>query len=288
METEVDAGPEDGFREAYGVQLLFREPPELPRGRVMAALARHCPDVVPLDPSPDATLLSFLFPDHPVALDDATMPAQIIIAPTAGVLGSPALEAALEQSWRFPAAREVVATCTSSVVVTDLMSTALPRHERLELFQAALAGVVEVTEPAAILWLPTDQVVDPRSFLAAWAEGGPPRFFCGALNVRMFNIEGTGGDRVMDTLGLAALGLPDIQCHFRDLSPSAVANVLYDVAHYVWEQGAVIEPGDTVYGIAPEERWRCRLEVALIEPSRPVIDVDPGPPFAAGDRGGEG
>ena len=106
----------------------------------------------------------------------------------------------------------------------------------------------------------------------------------GFVNVRFYNLEGTDGDRVMDTLGLGALGLTDLQLHYRELAPGEVAAELYNIAVYLLENGDVIEDGHTVQGFTPEDRWRCRHEMSLMPPRRPVLDINPGPPFAAGDR----
>jgi hypothetical protein len=89
---------------------------------------------------------------------------------------------------------------------------------------------------------------------------------------------------IMDTLGLAALGLPDLQCHFRTLVPGEVAAVLHNTAYYLFEHGDVIDDGHTVAGIEPESRWTCQHEKSLLKPSRIVLDLNPGPPFAAGGR----
>ena len=91
-------------------------------------------------------------------------------------------------------------------------------------------------------------------------------------------------DMLMDTLGLSALGLPDVQCHFRDLDPSQVAQVLYNTAVYIYDNGAVIDSGHTVAGIQPEEKWHCQFEESLLKPHREVLDVNPGPEHAAGQR----
>lgn len=106
----------------------------------------------------------------------------------------------------------------------------------------------------------------------------------GVVNVRLFRIENDPGVTVMDTIGLHCLGLPDLQCHFRDLDPGAMARVLYDTAAYVFENGDVIEDGHTVAGVGGDEHWRCQHEDALVEPRREVLDIDPGDPFAAGGR----
>jgi len=89
---------------------------------------------------------------------------------------------------------------------------------------------------------------------------------------------------LMDTIGLAALGLPDLQCHFRNLDVQAVAGMLYNTGLYIFENGDVIEDGHTVAGINPNDKWLCQHEDSLLEPERVVLDVNPGYPFAAGNR----
>jgi hypothetical protein len=102
----------------------------------------------------------------------------------------------------------------------------------------------------------------------------------------MFNVQpssaGAPGEVVMDTLGLAALGLPDLQCHFRNLDRMAVARLLYNTGWYIFSNGDVIADGHTIEGVAPGARWRCRHEDALVPPAREVLDLDPGPPHGAG------
>jgi len=61
--------------------------------------------------------------------------------------------------------------------------------------------------------------------------------------------------------------------------------VLFNTAIYLVEQGPVIESGHTIQGIEPGSKWICQQEDALIGPERTVLDLNPGPPFAAGDRG---
>src|SRR5258706_439837 len=117
--------------------------------------------------------------------------------------------------------RLCVAAATSAVLVTDFMSGGLEYHERLDLFQRALLGVLSVVPCLAVHWQPSQQVIDPSAYRAASEKPPADLFFAGALNVRLFNIENSPGDFVMDTLGLAALGLPDLQCHFRRLDTTS-------------------------------------------------------------------
>jgi len=87
-----------------------------------------------------------------------------------------------------------------------------------------------------------------------------------------------------DPRGLGALGLPDLQCHFFDLEPSAVARVLYDAAFYVFEHGDVIEDGHTIQGVDAGSKWRARHLESLVGPMRVVLDLDLGVKHAAGSR----
>ncbi len=88
----------------------------------------------------------------------------------------------------------------------------------------------------------------------------------------------------MDTRGLEEIGLHDLQCHFRGLNPNEISRVLYNTGVYIFENGAVIESGQTVMGIEPDSRWKCQFEDSLLEPTRELLDINPGSPFAAGGR----
>jgi hypothetical protein len=46
----------------------------------------------------------------------------------------------------------------------------------------------------------------------------------------------------------------------------------------------VIESGNTVEGIQGGAKYVCRFEDALAAPNRIVLDINPGPAFAAGNR----
>jgi len=80
-------------------------------------------------------------------------------------------------------------------------------------------------------------------------------------------------------LRLAALGLPDVQCHFVGLDPALAAAVVEDTARYLFDEGDVIEDGDTVPA-ADGGKWPCLREEALVDPPRDVIDVTPPAPYA--------
>ena len=94
---------------------------------------------------------------------------------------------------------------------------------------------------------------------------------------------------LVDTLGMSTLFLPDLQYHFHDMDPNWVVNHAYNVAAYILENDNPIESGETVDGIvdgriSQEVQWRCQYEEAMVQPARPVLDIEMGE-YASGQRG---
>jgi Domain of unknown function (DUF4261) len=127
----------------------------------------------------------------------------------------------------------------------------LPSEERLPAFLARVAAAAAKLPCTAIWWRPAERLVAPRALAEAVREDDALRV---AVNVRLFHVEESRQDdeRVMDTVGLAELGLPDVQCHFFGLDVPAVAALLEETARYLYAEGDVIGEGDTVPGIDGE------------------------------------
>lgn len=181
---------------------------------------------------------------------------------------------AARQSWRFAEAPKAIAGCSHAVLVRDHRGPDLPPRERLSHFLRVLSGVLEKVPCQAIYWEPSRQIVDPRRFTEAFRTGEMEAFLCGPLNLRLFRVDDSDGVMLMDTLGLGALGLLDLQCHFRGLDPKDVAAVLYNTAVSIFEEGDVLEKGATVAGIKPGARWPWRRRTSRADPRREVIDLD--------------
>jgi len=79
---------------------------------------------------------------------------------------------------------------------------------------------------------------------------------------------------LMDTVGLSLFGLPDFQIRFDNLNESEVAGLLWNYAYYIFEQGDVIENGNTLLGLEPNTKWRCERQISLATPERVVINVE--------------
>lgn len=286
----------------YGVELFYEALPEISGGDLLAALRRRSADIAPLGAERGEPPWVFEHTEHrlPASLGGGNVRCLVGLSTHAPDLQ--ALEAALSQSWTWPQAADALGRCRASVLVTDLMSDGLHHLERLVLFENVLVAVLQAYPCLAIHWQPTQQIVHPREFLTAVEEAGGLVFTPGPLNVRLFRFFGpqpttpasapalaaseerATGDVLMDTLGLTALGLTDLQCHFTGLDPQAVARVLFNTGIYLMERGPVIEDGHTVPGIGADEKWPCHRKPSFALPDRIVIDLDPGAPFSARDR----
>jgi hypothetical protein len=150
------------------------------------------------------------------------------------------------------------------------------------MFHKVVQSVLELAPCSAIYWTTSERLVSPDLYQQNQASGD---IIYPAVNVRLFRIlERAPGECVMDTLGLSAFGLPDLQCHFSQLDPSQMAQILFNISYYIYDQGDVIQDGHTIQGLTPNQKWKCQHEMALVSPEREVVDINPGPPYAAGNR----
>lgn len=268
----------------YSVDLLYQQPPVLPTGTLLEALQAKCPGLEPLSRDQSSKMLAYVQTRHLVPYRDHRVPAQLLVIPGRRERDAVSIEDSIQQSWTQRNARELVSAAPHVVCVSDMMASGLPYKERLDVFLHALSAILEVVPCQAIHWRVSQQILTPDRFRDGRSGGEGHFVSTGPLNVRFFDIGNAPVAKLADTMGLAALGLPDVQCHFHGLDPDDVVRFLYNLALYVFENGDVIASGQTVTGLDHGEPWTCRHEEALVPPRRVVLDVNPGRLFAAGDR----
>jgi Domain of unknown function (DUF4261) len=264
----------------YAVELLFETAPKIQPDILLGALQRTCPGIKPMGD------LHFAHSSHLVQYDKGALPAQILLFPSERKDDKTKIEDAVQQSWNLPTAKEIVSSLPHKILVNDLMARGLPHKERLSIFLDALEAIVTTLRCGAIHWRASQQVTSSAFFLEARRKKDRHILFAGPLNVRFFNTPNNRfpDEALADTMGLSVFGLPDIQCHFHGLDVNQMVPLLYNIGVYLFENGDVIESGHTIPGIEAGENWRCQHENSLVAPKRVVLDINPGPKYAAGNR----
>jgi hypothetical protein len=119
---------------------------------------------------------------------------------------------------------DIAARCPTSIVVELRVQRPINYASMLLAFlavlDAVLASLDEEDRLGAVLhWIPAQQLLTIERYRALRIDHGP----CGpAVNVRIANATGRPGELLADTIGLAELGLPDLQLVFSGRDPAEV------------------------------------------------------------------
>lgn len=274
-------------RDLIFLWLLFGEAPERPSPQaVRDALTERFGQVDAVTQKEDG-LYSFAVRRFLVPYQDGTsVPAQLLLGEAAPF--SPEQLSQLERSqlWDLKNSEEFLAQCHFMLPISDFMASGLPYKDRCRLLADWLEIAFDLFPTAVGVWAPSaGKMLDrERAMNNPLAEEG--RFLWFGLNVRLFNIQDSN-DQVMDTLGMHAIGLPDVQLHFSGLDSNLLVNYLYNVASYLYDNDVPIKSGETIDGIDDQGKivqdiqWTCQYERSLIQPVRTVLNIRPGR-FAAG------
>jgi hypothetical protein len=276
MSEHDDDLPEPAFLSHYELRLLYFDEPVIDRESWTAALARWLPGHQLEEEKGGSTFRL----ESPAG--------ELIEIGRVSPVDAAEVEAAAGQSWNWREGREIGTRCRFALTIVDHTSGFGDYRGRADLLRRAASAALEAGLPDAVLSVPTEQLLEPRDLLDSLSSD-PRDPLYGFVNIRYYKVEGYEegidaefDESVMDTMGLGALGLPDIQMHYKHLDPSLVAQLIYETAHYLWENGPVIDTGHTIEGITAGQEFICRLEGSVAEPYRLVVDIDPGKPYAAG------
>lgn len=252
-----------GFSDSYWIELLYNRPPQPDIDALVQKVSAEMPIETAVKVIGDGSgSVSLAYPDRLISFGDARMPVITNVFWGSERINIADYKAALEQTWNWDGARKALGRCWYRVIVGDITGSRLPYQERFRRLTTLAAACVELTRPEVCFWKEAGCLVEPARFAEVMGR------FC---NVREFNI-GITGDKIMDTLGLAAIGLPDVEMTFSRLGSDQVAAFLYRTAGYLFEGGDIINDGDTVPGPGGE-RWKTLHDVATLEPARTVVRV---------------
>ncbi|WP_244908073.1 DUF4261 domain-containing protein [Paenibacillus campinasensis] len=289
-----------GFARVYAAELIYKKKPVLDPETLQRNMERYtgqvsAPEPEGLTPSIEyhaqreniqkEQLLHYFHLDYMVQYAEGELPAQTSLIPISQRPISK-YESSIQHSRHWPEAAAVMKESSYTWLLVDLMASGLEPKSRLQLFTDALLAVLETAPADAIYFRESDKLVEPAAWIAAVQKGD---LLYGAMNIRFFPMqhgEHARKEMLMDSIGLAALGIPDVQCHFYDLDPDEVASRLTSFGHDLFEHGKLISVlgASSVPPLPGARQWRYEHQYALAAPHRVVVDLDPGDPYYAGRR----
>lgn len=280
-----DKGPRPGG--PYLIQMLFQEPVAMPdKTEMTAVMERHVGSVECF--CHDEKTAGFAALQHIAEFKDGKVPVQLMIMGCSEFKGDGFDAFLMSQMWDCQEERErIFRECRYQVAAVDMLAAALPAVERANLDADFLDALAELYPTCEAFYFQNCGKLFLAKDVRSHQIEGLDRFIRFGVNVRFFTIQGTE-DMVIDTVGMSTLFLPDLQYHFHSTDPNWVVNHAYNVASYILGNDNPIQDGETVDGIENGRmsrtiQWKCRYEDALIQPPRPVLDINMGE-FAAGQR----
>lgn len=274
------------FQNLFMVRLLFKEKPVKPQAPyIKKCLEEKFGEVEII--SADELLTSFSINKYKVQYQDCMMPPQVLLMDVSEFDSSLIGDIQRSQLWNVDNPQELLDSCKYSLRISDMMAAGLYYKERCEMLMDYLEAAVEMFPDFSAVWIESSGKMFTAEQIRNHNIPREDRFVYFAVNARFFNIE-VSGDMIVDTLGMYAVGLPDVQYHFHDLDPNDVVNHAYNTAAYIFENEAPIKSGETIDGLkngvmSMDVQWKCAYEVSLIQPQRDIMDICPGE-YASGTR----
>lgn len=218
--------------------------------------------------------------------DNAKLPTQVVMGDIHSFDQDKISEFERGQIWDCPDGKELLDHITHRVMLWDMMDT-LDFMQKSEMLMDWLETALDLYKECVAVWIPSAGKLIMADEIRRQSYRREDRFLHYCVNARFFTVNGSD-DMIVDTRGMYAMGLPDVQCHFHGIDPNDVVYYVYNIAMYIFKNRMPIEDGDTIDGLrdgelVPEIQWKCQYEDSLVQPLRPVIDICPGE-FAAGTR----
>lgn len=250
----------------YSVELLFDENPFFENTNLLTNLKKHFNNVEILFST--SNISSFVFNDYTTCAEGIEIPVQILVIKENAQLNMIKLKHSLDQTIDWNDAELAIDKCNFALVISDFMATEIKYNDRIFLFNKFLKALLEVLPCTAIHWSYSQKVVEPLEYQNALEQESLYSLY-GIVNVRYFKKDSY---YIMDSIGLSALGLPDLQCKFKNIDTGIIATILYEYANNIFEKGDYINDDTKIKSMDFE--FRCHHEFSLTAPKRIVLNLE--------------
>ena len=270
----------------FVIHLLMKEPSTMPEKEHMTQIMeKHLGKVDCF--CHDGKLAGFAPQKYMLEFKDAKVPPQLMVMDCVSSDGMNIDEITRSQFWDCPDSEKILSEFRYHVIANDMLAGGLDYTDRAEMLVDYIEALVELYPSCEAVFFQSSGKMLTRNQILNDQVPREQRFIYYAVNVRFFKIQGTD-DMLVDTLGMSTLFLPDLQYHFHGMDPNFVVNHAYNLLIYLFENDCPIKNDETVDGIEDGKisqvvKWKCQYEDSLIQPARPVLDINMGK-FASGNR----
>ena len=247
-------GPQPGG--PYLIQMLFKEPVEMPdKEKMTAIMEKHIGSTECF--CYDKKMAGFAALDHVAEFQDGKCPVQLMVMKCDKFKGKGFDAFLMSQMWDCQEDRDrIFRECKYQVVATDMLTAALPALERANLDADFLEALAELYPTCEAFYFQNCGKLFLAEDVRSHQIEGPDRFIRFGVNVRFFNIEGTE-DMLIDTVGMSTLFLPDLQYHFHDIIDNiqtAIGNhqqIRFQYYEYTQEKKKILKHDGYYYVVNP-------------------------------------
>lgn len=181
------------------------------------------------------------------------------------------IEGPAECAWHWPEATQVLAQHEAHLLVT-LLDERSDAVEKAMLFTRILSAIVRSCDAVAVYWGPGRLVHAPQAFIEESVEMSRE-----ALPLYLwidFRVEPRDdGALRLFTTGLEAFGYPEIEVRHYEGEAQTLRETVYNVCHFVLEQGKSIKDGDRI-DIEASAKVSARETESLVDGATQVVALE--------------
>lgn len=265
LQGRVDAREESRVpRRSFSTIVLFERPMNLTPTVFLASLRRAG--------QRDATMSHSSGPDLLAAVEAGTITLRLQSGP--GRCAAPELDWAIDTSEEWSEARAVFEHHEAHAVLISEYDPDTPPDAVVRLHHRAHAALMEFASVAAVLW-PAAERLDPPNALATMAiqasEAGRS-LASTCTTIRRFELDGENAGLVLiDSLGLSAFGLPDVQVIASHPPAEETSTIARQAVERLFAARGEVEPIELL--IDEPDAWRVMRVQSAFAPDREVVQI---------------
>lgn len=184
------------------------------------------------------------------------------------------VNAAARLAWEWPEAPHAVRTYAAHVVFTTIAPEDTPPRDLVHLHHRGQAALAEFTSIIAVFWPAAGHLTSPDALPDLIARpNDAAAMSASCVSFRVFEPQAEGEPYALDTAGLHALGLPDLQAFSYTEPDDTISALLYELAERLFREGDKTIAPDGRIEAADGRMWQAELQWSQREPRRPVLSL---------------